>query len=254
MPITVKEYNDHIDVHNQISKIVINYFQSKNYSVFSEVKLGNVKADIVGIRDQNLAISVEVKTKNFSEIRKGVGQCLSYLDWVHNVYLAIPIEMLTETQELLRYTPIGLITIAKDEAVITKEAEFREPDGKKLYQVLQKTTGYCWICGKTFNIIEPTWDRYKAPEPFIPIAFKDDDPELIKNLEELTGLKKKTKNYWVGMCKVCSRLLGNAFDDYLRCILSDTDSTSYDFGINTKEWPRHKMREKLRLFLKEKIK
>ena len=244
MPISSKEFDESRDIHKEIVDAVSKYYKKEDFSVHPPTHLGRFIADVIAFRDQNLVIAVEAKKDDLSEIRKGVGQALSYMEWVHKVYLAVPLKRINICQELLKNTPIGILSIAENQVLIAKEADFREPDKTKLYQLLHKTTGYCWICGKTYNIIEPA-ELPDFEKESISIARIDEDPFLINQLEKITAEKIKTINFNIGICKICSRILGMAFTDYLKMLLGDSKNVSLDFGWTEKDFEIKSLREKI---------
>ena len=244
MPITSDQFKAHVDIHGNIVKAVSNYFEERGFSVYPSKQLGDVFADIIAVRDHNLVVAIEAKTEDFSELRKGIGQALSYMSWTHKAYLAIPLEQVNLCQELLQYTPIGIIGVEKDQLFIAKEAELKEPDRTKLYQLLHGTVGFCWLCGRTFNIIPPAspdFQEYQDTES-IYVGHRDIEPELFKKLEQIKGKKIQTVGAWVGICKICSRLLGQAIYEFLELIIekNKVDWFSFDF------WPTEELVNELR--------
>jgi len=248
MPITKKKFETSKDIHQEIVDAVSKYYNIKGFSIHAPVQLGRFLADVIAVRDQNLVIAIEAKKDDLSEIRKGVGQALSYMEWVHKVYLAIPLSRIQICQELLKDTPIGIISIAEDQLLIAKEADLKEPDRTKLYQLLHKTTGFCWLCSKTFNIIEPA-ERPDFEKDSLTIARTDDDPVLISQLEQVIAKKIKKVNFNVGICKVCSRILGEAISQYMHILLGDEKFVSLDFGWAGKEVTINSLQHKIRTLI-----
>lgn len=210
--------------HDLIVKNTNSHFKKKNYATFKEKKLGRFNADLIAIRDENLVIAIEAKT-NKSEIRKGVGQAYSYMDWVHEVYLAVPSESAELATELLRNTSIGIITVINKKVSIIKESKRVEPEPTKLIKLLNTTTGFCWICGRTFNVVPPT----QKGEAGTYIAHKDIEPKLFKALENSLGKKIKTKGSWIKICTVCSRILGDAIHEFLKRVFEEKELPNFDF-------------------------
>lgn len=244
MPITEEAFDTSRDIHQEIVDAVSKYYKDKGFSVHPPLQLGRFLADVIAVRDQNLVVAIEAKKDDLSEIRKGVGQALSYMEWVHKVYLAIPLKRINICQELLKDTPIGIISIAEDQLLIAKEADLKEPDRTKLYQLLYKTTGFCWLCGKTFNIIEPA-ERPDFEKESLTIARTDDDPALISQLEKIISKKIHQVNFNVGICKVCSRILGEAINQYLRILFGDSEYVSLDFGWAGRDFSINSLRDKI---------
>ena len=191
-----------------------------------------------------MAIAIEAKPNNASEIRKGAGQASSYLDWVHQVYLIVPPEAIELCKQLLKYSPIGILTVAKEGKIIfVKDAERNEPEPIKLSRLLNETVGFCWLCRRTFNIVRPSQDLKDS----IVIAYKEEEPKLFKALEKIRGKKSRTKNLWTSICAVCSRILGEAISEYIRRALDeeyDEKLMVFDFWEDDMETIRYLIKKK----------
>lgn len=251
MPISSNKFDESRDIHQEIVNAVTKYYDTKGFSVYPSIQLGRFIADVIAVRDQNLVVAIEAKKDNLSEIRKGIGQALSYMEWAHKVYLAIPLKRINICQQLLTDTPIGIISIAEDQLIIAKEANLKEPDRTKLYQLLHKTTGFCWICGKTYNIIEPA-ERPDLKKESLIIARTDDDPILISQLEKIFAIKIRNVNFNLGICKVCSRILGEAFSQYLKIFVEDLKFVTLDFGWAGQNFAIKPLQDKIRTLINQK--
>lgn len=203
-----------INKHEKIRRAVLEFYYGADsgFTVVPPRKLDKFIPDILAVKDQNDTEAVEVKPSNDSEIRKGVGQAYSYMGWVHKVYLVVPEDKSTLVRELLKYTPIGIL-LYHDEGLVStyKEAESTKPDPNKLIALLNDTIGFCWLCGRTFNVV-PRASENMA----IPVAYKGTKSEskLFKALEKYSIKKVRTKNIWIEICCVCSKILGEAIHEY----------------------------------------
>jgi len=236
MPKTLEEFNAAIDsVHDSIVKDVKLFYEMQNHAIFLGKKIGRFIADIIAIRDETLITAIEVKTSNVSEIRKGVGQASSYLEWVHEVFLAVPPEAIELAKQLLKYSPIGIMTVFSNQISIVKESKRNEPDPLKLCHVLNNTVGSCWLCGRTFNVVRPSVKERDT----IFITDKESEPELFKALETIKGRSTRTKSIHISICTVCSRIMGEVINEYLSRILVEEFPEEYkifDFEeLNIKE-------------------
>ena len=226
MPIAKDEFEEaKPPVHDFLVEKAKEFYEKQNYAVYTGKKIGRFVADVISIRDQTLTIAIEAKPNNATEIRKGVGQANSYLDWVHEVFLMVPPEGIDLCKQVLRYSPIGILTVMNDKITVVKDAERNEPDPLKLSRLLSNTVGFCWICGRTFNVVKPSQERNDS----IYIAHKDLEPKLFKALEKIKGKKIRTKGSWVSICTVCSRILGDAIAEYLRRAFEKVEFPSFDF-------------------------
>ncbi|MCK4246941.1 MAG: hypothetical protein KAX04_00185 [Methanomicrobia archaeon] len=215
-----------VEKHDEIVRFVKEHYKKKSYWVNDRtISLGRYKTDVIAIYDQDLVDAVEVKPNNKSEIRKGVGQCFSYIDWVHKVYLAVPIKSVELTLDLIEHTPIGLLTIIDNTLTTVKEATRTEAEPGKLTKLLGKTTGFCWLCGRTFNLVP----RAGGEDGSIYIAHKEMEPGIFKSLEKATRQKVRTKGSWVSICTICSRILGSAIHEYLKRSISKEEFPDFDF-------------------------
>ena len=226
MPISRREFEQaKLSEHDSILKSVAQDYESQRFVVFEGKKIGRFKPDIVAIKDQGLTVAVEAKPNDATELRKGVGQCFSYMDWVHKVFLATSAGGKQLSIELLHGTPIGILTVLEGTVTTVKEAERKEPDNLKLIRLLGNTTGFCWICGRTFNVVQQAQKDMGGTF----IAHKDIEPTLFKALERTLGKKIRTKGSWATVCKVCSRIIGNAIHEYFTRLLKGEKYPTFDF-------------------------
>lgn len=187
--------------HDEIVEATKIWLKKQGYYVHGSLKLGKFIADVIGIRNQHDSIAIEIKSGNISEIRKGLGQSHTYLDYVHKVYLAIPKKHIKLGRELVKHTRVGLLIYSKEEKIVLmKEAKYIRPIQENLAFVLSKTTGFCWVCSRTFNIVP----KYESS---FYIAHEDIDPKLYEGLVKTLKIRPQTKGYWVDICQVCSRVI-----------------------------------------------
>lgn len=185
----------------------------KGYKIYGPLKLGEFIADIIGVRNKDDVVAIEVKPGNASEIRKGLGQAQTYLDYVHQVFLAIPEDYSNVGDKVTRHTKVGLLLkFGKNCISIRKNPEYTKPLEENLASVLSKTTGFCWICGRTFNTVP------KDKTPYY-LAHKDIDKDIFEGLVKSLMAKPKTKGYWVHICKVCSRIIYHTNTEFLRTVV-----------------------------------
>lgn len=226
MPISRKDFDQaKLSEHDSILRSVKEHYDNQRLAVFVDKKIGRFKPDIIAIKNQHLTIAVEVKPNDATEIRKGVGQCFSYMDWVHEVFLATSPGGIQLSNQLLRGTPIGVLTAMNGKVTTVKEVERKDPDNLKLIRLLGNTTGFCWICGRTFNVV----GQAKRDMGGTYIAHKDIEPSLFKAMEQTLGKKIRTKGSWVPVCIVCSRIIGNAIHEYFTRILKGEKYPTFDF-------------------------
>lgn len=132
--------------HDEIVEATKIWLKKQGYYVHGSLKLGKFIADVIGIRNQHDSIAIEIKSGNISEIRKGLGQSHTYLDYVHKVYLAIPKKHIKLGRELVKHTRVGLLTYAKEEKIVLmKEAKYIRPIQENFpmyYQRQQVFVGY----------------------------------------------------------------------------------------------------------------
>lgn len=197
--------------HKQIVNASKKWLEEQGYSVYGPLKLGEFIADVVGVKERDDVIAIEIKPGNMSEIRKGLGQAQTYLDYVHKVFLAIPMTYVDVGEKIAKHTRIGLITNKKFIS-LSKDAEYTKPLEENLIYVLSKTTGFCWICGRTFNTVPKNEDS-------IYMAHKDIDKKLYKSLVRTLRQKPSTKGYWVHICIVCSKIMYHISAEFLRKLI-----------------------------------
>ena len=204
------------------------FYERKNYAVFKGKKIGRFIADLISVRDETLTVAIEAKPNDPSEIRKGIGQASSYLDWVHRVYLIVPPESIELCRELLRHSPIGILTVIRRKVSVVKDSGRNQPDLLKLTRLLNSTVGFCWVCGRTFNVVRPSRDDKEEEPATVYVAHKDFEPGLFRALERLKGGRIQTKGSWVSICTVCSRIIGAAIHEYLmRALKQDSFEEEY---------------------------
>lgn len=226
LPISRRKFEQtKLSEHDSIVKSVAEDYESQRFVVFAGKKIGRFTPDIVAIKNQSLTIAVEAKPNDANELRKGVGQCISYMDWVHKVFLATSPGGIQLSSQLLRGTPIGLLATMDDKVTTVKEAERREPDHLKSIRLLSSTVGFCWICGRSFNVVQ----RTQRGRGEIFIAHRDIEPILFKAMEQTLGKKIRTKGSWVAVCTVCSRIIGEAIHEYLTRLLKGEEYPIFDF-------------------------
>lgn len=97
--------------------------------------------------------------------------------------------------------------------VTWKDAERVRPSEENLIHVLSKTTGFCWLCGRTFNVVP----RCKSE---IYIAYKGFGPKLHKGIEVALKKKFRTVGSWVDICAICSRILGTVAGEFMYRIIT----------------------------------
>lgn len=195
--------------HDKIVKAMAKWLEEGGYQTFKGKKLGRYMADLVGVKSKDDTIAVEVKSGSIAEIRKGLAQAHTYLDWVHEVYLAIPDDFMSLGEDIAKHTRVGLLTnIEKDFMATIKDAERVRPAEEKLLQILSKTTGFCWLCGRTFNVVPRCKDE-------IYIAHKRMEPKLHKSLEKALKKKSRTTGSWAEICIICSRILGIVAGEFM---------------------------------------
>lgn len=228
MPIRKKEFEQaDTSIHDMIVERIKEHYKKRNFETYTGKKLGRFGADLISVRDQDLAVAVEVKPNDANEIRKGIGQAFSYMNWVHKVYLAVPPESIKLTSQLLNNTPIGILTVINKKVSTVKEADRVDPEPTKLTQLLGKTTGFCWICGRTFNVVPPTQKGALRGEIYI--AHRKTESRVFKALEKSLGKRIRTKGGWVRICTVCSRIIGEAIYEYLKRACKGEEFPAFDF-------------------------
>jgi len=207
--------NKNIAEHDKIVKAAIKWLEEDGYAVPNKkgIKLGDNIADLVGIKSKDDTRAVEVKSGSKNEIRKGLAQAQTYLDWVHEVYLAIPKNFAYLGKDITKYTRVGLLVIEEDRLSTAKTAERVRPPEENLLHVLSKTTGFCWLCGRTFNVVDRSKDE-------IYIAFKELEPKLHKSLERALKKKIRTAGSWAEICIVCERILGRVSGKFMRRVIT----------------------------------
>lgn len=147
------------------------------------------------------------------------------MDWVHEVYLIVPPESIGLCKKLLRHSPIGILTVNNDRIIVVKDAVRSEPEPLKLSILLNDTVGFCWICGRTYNVVRPS----QKSKEMVYIAHKEEEPKLFKALEKIKGKKIRTSGSWVGICTVCSRIIGSAINEYFVRVFDNEDFPIFDF-------------------------
>jgi hypothetical protein len=163
------------------------------------------------------------------------------MDWVHEVFLATSPKGIQLSNQLLRGTPIGIITTTDGDVTIVKEAERKEPDNLKLTRLLSNTTGFCWICGRTFNMVEQAQRTMGGTF----IAHREQEPTLFRALEQTLGKKIRTKGSWVPICVVCSRIIGNSIHEYITRLFENVKFPPFDFDELFLEEDRKLMKDTL---------
>ncbi len=186
--------------HSQVISAVRHYCGSRGMQTFSPLGMRGKILDIVAVRDRGLVIGVEAKPGEKEEVRRGIGQALDYLDWVHQIYLAVPDSIADYARKLVSRTEIGLLRVSNPKLVtVLKDPTTNPVDESNLLMVLSRTVGFCWFCGRTLNQIPSAEDVY--------VVHKDDDPNLHFILSQLAGADAGAKGSWVKICKVCEKLL-----------------------------------------------
>lgn len=210
--------------HKQIVEASKKWLREQGYSIYGPLKLGDFIADVIGVKERDDVVAIEVKSGNVNEIRKGLGQAQTYLDYVHKVFLAIPEDFIDVGEKIAKHTRIGLITnFEKDYIALSKDAQYTKPLDEHLVYVLSRTTGFCWICGRTFNTVP----KY---EDSIYMAHKDIDKNLYKSLVKTLKIKPNTKGYWVDICVVCSKIIYNISAKFLRALIfGETEDSKFKF-------------------------
>lgn len=226
MPITKEEFEEaESSVHEFLVEKTKDFYEKQNCAVCVGKKIGRFVADLIVVRNETSTIAIEVKPNTATEIRKGVGQANSYLDWVHEVYLAVPVDGVELCKNLLKYSPVGILTVMNGKITFVKDAVRSEPERLKLSRLLNDTVGFCWLCGRTFNVVRPSQNIKES----VFIAHKEIEPKLFKALERIRGKKIRTKGTWVGICTVCSRILGEAIKEYFLRVLGQVEHPLFDF-------------------------
>lgn len=199
--------------HDRIVRAVAKWLKDEGYEVYKGKKLGEYIADLVGVKSKDDTIAVEVKSGKINEIRKGLAQGQTYLDWVHEVYLAIPSDFISLGKDIAKHTSVGLLVRTNGVIAIVKDAERVRPLEENLLYVLSKTTGFCWLCGRTFNVVP----RCKNG---IYIAYKEMEPKLHKSVEMALKKRFRTAGSWAELCVICSRILGAVAGEFMYRIIT----------------------------------
>lgn len=83
------------------------------------ISIGPYKPDIVGFTPSNRVFAIEVK--GASNLRKGLGQAISYQRGVDHAYLAASKTALPRVRDLALNKGIGVLGVAPDDATVTSE-------------------------------------------------------------------------------------------------------------------------------------
>ena len=208
------------------------YLRSLGYWVYEKEKF---RIDVLSIKSKDDIVAVELKGSK-GDIRKGLGQALSYLRYAHSSYIAVDEKLLPLAREVARFTSIGIIVIESEEphnVWVDKEPQRTIPDEAKVLELLSSTVGFCWICGRTFNIIPKAGQASseKYPRDYnIYAAFRGLKPKLHDLVKVATGQRKiRTEGVWVGICVICSIILGHATREFLVAAKNGKKSFGFTF-------------------------
>ena len=208
--------------HQQIEISAKEWLKSQGYSVYSSLKLGEFIADLIGIKSREDIVAIEVKPGDINEIRKGLGQAHTYLDYVHKVYLAIPQSFYVQGNRIVKNSKIGLLTQVSGNVIATwKPADYTRPSEENIINVLSQTTGFCWICGRTFNMIPENKDA-------IYMAHKDMDNHLFKSLEKALSITPQNKGIHVSLCIVCSKIMFHMSSELLKSLMTTENYVGFE--------------------------
>lgn len=204
-------------------------YNKKKYKVFGKELF---RIDVLVVADENEIIAVEVKSGK-GDLRKGLGQAIDNCKYAHYSYLAVPTDLREKAIEIVAGTKIGLLDISphakRDKVLLIKKPEPNMPNSSSIQRILNCVTGQCWLCRRTLNIV-PLDNPFAFTDsiniaPFyksynIPIALKSLDSNLGKGMQRALGIKIKSENLYIGICKICSRILQNSVLDIFALFLS----------------------------------
>ncbi len=229
-------------MEKDLKVFVKNYLEKEGYWVYRKEKF---RIDVLAIKSKDDIVAIELKgTKG--DVRKGVGQALSYLRYAHRAYIAVDEKLLLVAREVTRFTPIGILAIESKEhhhVWIDKEPQKTSPNEEKVIELLNSTVGICWICGRTFNIIPKAGKEQSENYPrdyMIYAAFRGSDSKLHDLVKLATGQKRiKTAGIWIGICVLCSTILGHAIHEFLIATKKGEKSFGFTFDeLDLKEIKR----------------
>jgi len=224
--------NKMVIMENDLKIFVKKYFEKEGYWIYKKEKF---RIDVLAIRSKDDIVAIELKGTE-GDVRKGVGQALSYLRYAHRAYIAVDEKLLSVAREITRFTPIGILAIESGKphhVWADKEPQKTIPNEEKMIELLNSTVGMCWICGRTFNIIPQAGEAQSGNYPrdyMIYAAFRGDDPKLHDLVKLATGQKRiRTAGIWVGICVLCSTILGHAISEFLIAVKKGGKSLGFTF-------------------------
>jgi len=190
----------------------------KDGFVCKHMLLDKNSIDIIAVKNESTVWAIEVESGlSLKGLREGVGQAQQAIGWVHHSYIAIPLSHQERAMKLIRGTSIGLMSYQNNKIIKIKEAETLTPEREKLNDLLSRTVGFCWICGKTFNNIPPTRKNKWGPETLGSILIDGayENKLLYEKLRQFTPQKERSyPSRWVRICTVCSSILGSAISEF----------------------------------------
>ena len=200
--------------HDSLLRKAKNRFEKQGYFCKPMV-LDKSSIDIIAIKDEATALAIEIETGGSTqELRAGVGQAQEAIGWVHQSYILVPIRVQKKAMHLIQGTSIGLMSYYDNDIFIAKEANKLIPEKAKLNDILHRSVGSCWICGRTFNNV-PVSPHQRERGILVDNAFSN--KRLHRYLTQFTPQNERQyANRWVRICKICSNILGDAFSEFLK--------------------------------------